>query len=106
MKVTFYTKASGRSPVWDYIQSMRAGERARILEALTQIEQRGFDVVRMDFRQIDGKLWEIKISKHRILYVIVDGDEMVLLHAYTKKSQKMPMKELVLAKVRMKEILS
>lgn len=106
MKVTFYTKTSGRSPVWDYIRSVPADERARILEALTQIEQRGFDVVRMEFRRIDGKLWEIKISKHRVLYVIVDGDEMVLLHVYTKKSQKMPAKELDVAKVRMKEVLS
>ncbi|MCZ6624967.1 MAG: hypothetical protein O7B35_12170 [Deltaproteobacteria bacterium] len=56
MKVAFYTAASGRSPVLDYIQNLSKPERARLLEVLDQIERHGFDAVRVQFRQIEGKL--------------------------------------------------
>jgi hypothetical protein len=51
--------ASGRSPVLDYIQDLSKPERARLLEALDQIERHGFAAVRVQFRQIEGKLWEL-----------------------------------------------
>jgi hypothetical protein len=41
--------------------------------------------VGVDFRQIGGKLWELKIrthgSQHRIFYVVLEGNQMILLHA-------------------------
>lgn len=106
MKVTFYTTTSGRSPVLGYIDDLSKPERARLLEALDQVERYGFDVVRMQFRQIEGKLWEIKVSAHRVFYVMVNMEEMVLLHAYKKQGQKMPLRERELAIKRMKEVLS
>lgn len=106
MKVTFYTTASGRSPILDYIRDLSKLERARLLEALNQVEQYGFDAVRAQFRQIEGKLWEIKISAHRVFYVLVEREEMVLLHAYKKQGQKLPLKEREMAIKRMKEVLS
>jgi phage-related protein len=46
------------------------------------------------------------VSTHRILYVLVELDEMVLLHAYKKQKQKMPLNERAVAMKRMKELLS
>lgn len=98
--------ASGRSPVLDYIKDLSKSERARLLEALNQVERYGFNAVRMQFRQIEGKLWEIKVSSHRVFYVMVQQAEMVLLHAYKKQGQKLPLREREVAIKRMKEILS
>jgi phage-related protein len=106
VKVTFFRTASGRSPVLEYIQNLTKPERARVLEALEQVERRGLDAVRVEFRQIDGKLWEIKIGSHRVFYVVIDREEMVLLHAYKKQGQKLPIKERDIATRRMKELLS
>ena len=57
---------------------------------------------------IEGKLWEIKIrihgKQHRIFYVVLKGNEMILLHAYLKKTQKAPIKEIEVAKQRMKTV--
>lgn len=89
-----------------YIQNLAKPERARFLEALDQVERRGLDAVRVEFRQIDGKLWEIKIGSHRVFYVVIDRDEMVLLHVYKKQRQKLPIKEREIAIRRMKELLS
>lgn len=77
-----------------------------MLEALHQIEQYGFDAMKTQFRQIEGKLWEIKVSAHRVFYVLVEREEMVLLHAYKKQGQRLPLKEREVAIKRMKEVLS
>lgn len=105
MKVTFYTTASGRSSVLAYIYKLHKPERARLLQTLDEIEHHGFAAVGANFRQIDGKLWEIKISFHRVFYVLIKHDELVLLHAYKKQGQKLPTKEKEIAIKRMKEVL-
>lgn len=56
-------------------------------------------------RQIRGKLWELRISRTRIFYVVVVGDTMVLLHAYKKQGQKAPTREIETATRRMAEVL-
>ena len=73
----------------NYINKLPKKERARILEALEEIEKYGFGAVKVRFRQIEGKLWELKISTHRVFYVILSVEEMVLLHAYKKQGQKL-----------------
>lgn len=90
----------------EYVQALAKPERARVFEALEQVERRGLDAVRVQFRQIEGKLWEVKIGSHRIFYVIMEKEEMVLLHAYKKQGQKLPVKERDVAIQRMKELLS
>ena len=106
MRVTFYTTASGRSPVLSYIHDLNTQEKARVLAALSDVEVHGLDAIRVMFRQIEGKLWEIKISAHRIFYVLLRGDEMVLLHAYKKQGQKLPTRERETALKRMQEVLT
>lgn len=104
MKVSFYTTTSGRVPVLEYVNKLAKVERARVLALLDQIEHDGLDTIGVQFRQIDGKLWEIKLSAHRIFYVLLLGQEMVLLHAYRKQGQKMPLKERSVALKRIKEV--
>ena len=106
VRVTILRGATGRSPILEYIESLAKPERARVLEGLEQVERRGLDAVRVQFRQIEGKLWEVKIGSHRVFYVIIGKEEMVLLHAYKKQGQKLPVKERDIAIRRMKELLS
>lgn len=61
------------------------------------------------FKPLRGKLWEIKFQSpdggYRMAYVLVEQDEMVILHAFRKSTQKTPIKDLDLAEKRMKEVL-
>ena len=55
------------------------------------------------FKSISGKegLWEIRFQVRKIqvrIFFIHDGRKLVLLNAYTKKTQHIPKKELELAK--------
>lgn len=69
----------------------------------------GFYSPRVAFRQIEKRLWEIKIRSMniscRIFYVNIKADILVLLHAYKKQSQKAPNKEINIAKQRLFEVI-
>jgi len=54
-------------------------------------------------RKLGGGLWEVRSHlPNRVARVIftVDGDTMILLHGFIKKSQKTPTAELKLARKR------
>lgn len=110
MKIIFYNSSkSHEAPVLDFIQSLEVKERAKVLGCLKSIEMMGTSSPLVIFRQIRGKLWEIKIQAHkssyRIFYVLLSRTIIVLLHAYKKKSQKAPEKELCIAEKRFLEVL-
>lgn len=108
--MVFYSKSNQRQPVKEFLATLNTQERARILACLKNIEELGFESPRVQFRQIKGTLWEIKIrlasGQFRIFYVAIKNHILVLLHAYKKQSQKAPKNEIEIAEKRMKEILN
>lgn len=110
MKVSFFESGSGRCYVEDFMDDLPKGDQAAILAVLKDVETFGFSAVGCQFRQIEGKLWEIKIRAptggYRIFYVMISSGEMMCLHAYKKQGQKAPKRELEVARKRLKEVLS
>ena len=92
-----------------FIKKLGSKEKAKILSCLKSIQELGFECPRVEFRAIEGKLWEIKIktmgSGYRIFYVAIKKDVLVLLHAYKKQSQKAPKKDIEIAEKRLLEVL-
>jgi phage-related protein len=105
MRIAYYRSAGGAEPVRDYLNRLSDGELALIQNAFSDLEVNGLQAPTARMRHIEGKLWELKVSAHRIFYVVITGPAMVLLHAYRKQSQKAPQRELDVAYKRMKEIL-
>lgn len=109
MRVNFYNTTSGRSPVEDFIEALSKPDKARFAEVLVGLSEFGLSYARVTFKPLRGKLWEIKFQSpgggYRMAYVLVEQDEMVILHAFRKSTQKTPIKDLDLAEKRMKEVL-
>ena len=109
MRVIFYRTASGRSPVEDFIRSLSEADRGKFYEVWEGIEAHGLHFEGVEFRHLQGKLWEIKLRAqgggYRVAYVLVNADEMAWLHAFKKTSQKTRNTDLTLALKRMKETL-
>lgn len=109
MQLIFYKKTN-KAPVQEFIKSLQKKDRVKILACLKSIEDLGFNTPRVQFRQIRGKLWEIKIhtpnSGYRIFYVARCNNVLILLHAYKKQSQKAPNQEIMVAEKRMLEVLA
>lgn len=108
MKIKFYEKDNGRRPVKEFLDQLPQEDNTRIIGCLESIERFGFNSPRVEFRQIRGSLWEIKIktqkSGYRLFYACIKHINIVLLHAYKKQSQKAPKKEIEIAENRILEV--
>jgi phage-related protein len=109
VKIHLYETDSGSSPIKKFIDKLPKQDQARFVEIFEEIENHGLTAIRVVFKPLEGKLWEIKFktpnSGYRILYVLVEQEMMIWLHAFTKKTQKTPTKELDIARKRLKEVL-
>lgn len=109
MDIKYYAKINGKMPVKDAIDALNIDEQADILARLKGIEHHGFNYSRVQFKQIKGKLWEIKYkyrNQHRVLYCMQSSKLMVLLHYVKKKTQKLEKKDRSISEKRMMEVLN
>ena len=103
LKVKFYATLSGREPVREWLRSL-AREDRKIIGDDIKTAQFGWPLGMPLIRKLDKDLWEVRsnLDKRiaRTLFT-VEGDLMVLLHGFVKKSQKTPRKELSMAQKRL-----
>lgn len=100
--IEFYLTSSGRSPVAEYVRALPVDERAEIDAVLEDLATHGLKAPLVLMRQTEGKLWELRVPpRTRIFYVVIEGNRMILLHAYKKQSQKSPAREIETARRRM-----
>ena len=108
MRIIFYQRDAKKCSIKEFISKQPVKDRAKILACLKCIEELGFHCPRVQFRQVRGQLWEIKIKAisagYRIFYVTINKNLMVLLHCYQKQSQKAPTREIKVATKRMMEV--
>lgn len=104
LSVNFYATDAGTEPVRDWLKSLSVSDRKRIGEDIKTV-QYGWPLGMPLVRKLDRNLWEIRTSLQgriaRVLFTL-EGNVMVLLHGFIKKSQHTPATELRVAKQRMK----
>ncbi len=106
LQVYFFKTANNRQPVRDWLKELPVEDRKTIGNDL-KTAQFGWPIGMPLIRKLDTDLWEVRSRLHnRIARVIftVEGDKMVLLHGFIKKSQKTPQSDLQLAKQRLKAL--
>lgn len=83
----------------DYIDALPAATKAEILASRQLIQEKGIEAFSLLVtRQLFKKLWEIKISQERIMYVIQDQDSVYFLNICKKQKGKAEKQELEKAK--------
>jgi phage-related protein len=104
MAVKFFRTQAGNEPVREWLRALSQEEKKTIGEDI-KTAQFGWPLGMPLVRKLERDLWEIRIPLGpriaRILLTI-DGDLMILLHGFIKKSTKIPPKDLELAKRRLK----
>ena len=106
-KVLFFQTARSESPVEDFIKEQDEATYAKVLQSMRLLANNGPFLKPPYIKKLQNKLYELRISGKvaiRIFYTIINN-EYYLLHAFKKKSQKTPLKELKVALDRMKEIV-
>ena len=106
LQVVFYRTARNIEPVREWLKELPRSERKIIGEDIKTI-QFGWPIGMPLVRKVDIGLWEIRSKiDNRISRVIftVYNNFIVLIHGFIKKTQKIPVKELRLAKKRLSNL--
>lgn len=103
----FYRTPGGTEPVRDWLKSLSSEDRRDIGQDIATVEY-GWPVGMPVCGSLGHGLWEVRsnVSNNRIARVIFcfAHGQMILLHAFIKKTQSTPQEDMALARKRMREI--
>jgi len=103
MKIYDYTTSGGKNLILEYIESLPVAAKTEILSVRQLIREKGTSAFPLlATRQLYKKLWEIKISQERIMYIIQNQESVYFLHICKKQKGKAEKQELEKAKRRAK----
>jgi phage-related protein len=91
------------------LDELAADVRQRFLRIAELIERHGPAGVHEPYvKHLDGKLWEMRMKGKdgiaRAIYITAQGERVVVLHAFVKKTQTTPKRALEIARERAKEV--
>ncbi|WP_434558443.1 type II toxin-antitoxin system RelE/ParE family toxin [Pseudomonas sp. Z5-35] len=102
LNVHFFRTDAGNEPVREWLTDLPR-EHRRMIGTDIKTVQIGWPIGMPVVRKLDTGLWEVRIDLGdtiaRVLFTVV-GSDMVLLHAFIKKSQKTPTTDMATAKQR------
>lgn len=101
----FYRSSSGDEPVRDWLKALDKIDRQSIGEDIAYVQYK-WPIGKPRVDHLRGSIWEVrsKIGNRiaRLLFAI-EGAEMILLHAFIKKTQQTNPTDIDLASKRLKE---
>ena len=104
-KLLFYQTEDGTSPVREFLRTLDKTTRVRFGWSLEQLRLRNVHARPPLVKHIEGKIWELREESStnifRIFYCLYEGQRILLLHGFAKKTQKTPQREIVIAAQRL-----
>ncbi len=101
--ITYYSEA-----LQEEILALPAGFLGRYLRYTDRMEIYGPDLGMPHTRSMGDGLFELRLKASegiaRVFYCTLIGKRIVMLHQFTKKTQRTPPRELAIARRRMKEV--
>ncbi len=92
----------------DIVQGFMKSTRAEIGYQLYRLQQGLLPTDFKPMKSIGTGVWEIRLHKpheHRVIYVTKFENQIYILHAFEKKTQKTPMPDIELATKNYKDLL-
>lgn len=106
LNVFFYRTDAGNEPVREWLKSLTRDEK-RIIGEDIKTAQFGWPLGMPLIRKLERGLWEVRSNTHhgiaRVIFA-VDGNTMMLLHGFVKKSQKTSLDDLNTARRRLADV--
>ena len=104
-----YVNPAGRKPVREWILELPDADRHTIGKDIQKVEF-GWPIGRPHCARLNHGLWEVRsaLDSNRIARVLfcIESGEMIFLHGFIKKTQKVPQAEIELALKRKREVSS
>jgi phage-related protein len=110
LKIRFYLKGSGRSPVQEFIQECSAEVRQNFVDALSLLSE-GVVLsmpLSRNLSSVHRGLHELRLKdgsgQIRVFYFIKKREAIYMVHAFKKKTQELPKNEIEIVLKRIKEV--
>ena len=110
--IEYYSAENKKSSVKEFIDALSSESKAKFIFIADLLTEYGLNVREPYVKPIMGsrKLFEIRIKDwqniHRIFYFAFTGRRLILLHGFTKKTDKTPLREIEIAESRMKDVVA
>jgi len=105
--LVFFTTERGDSPIDDFLDGLDKKSRAKVAAYLSLLEEEGPNLKRPYADIVRGKIRELRIhyssNQYRVLYFFHLRDQIVLVHAFSKKTQQLKEKDIELSERRMED---
>jgi len=105
--VYYYRTSTGDNPVSKFLNSLSERQQVKVVRMFQYLTEYGLMAILPHTKKLSGTpLWEMRIlgkDSVRIIYVVPMQQSVLILHAFIKKSQKTPLKELRIALKRYEE---
>ncbi|MBI2008905.1 type II toxin-antitoxin system RelE/ParE family toxin [Candidatus Saccharibacteria bacterium] len=108
-QVIFYKDSRGRQLVQEFINAQDTSTRSKFAKLFNLLQIYGPELMMPYAKYLKDGMYELRLrgkNEVRIFYIWISGNQqkVVLLHAFKKQSQKIPAKELAVARTRQKEL--
>ena len=110
--IRFYRDKKGNEPVREYIISLKTKNTKdssiklqKIQDYIHILSKNGTRAGMPFVRHLEGEIWELRPLKDRILFFGYDGNNIILLSHFKKKTQKTPTREIKKANKLMKDYI-
>lgn len=106
VKVLLYETKRGEKPVEGFIKKLNSSTVAKLIHTIDLLEKHGYKLGLPHSKRLITNIYELRIrgkEEIRILYTFKES-KVYLLHAFKKKSQKTPKKEVVTSLNRLKNL--
>ena len=105
--IIYYDTSGGKVPVKDIMLSLDKKVFKKVNAVMLLLRERGANLHRPYSDHVRGKIRELRIqfahNSVRILYFFVIENNIVLLHGFLKKDQKLKESDISLAETRMQD---
>ena len=106
-EIVFYTNTRGESPVEEFVNAMPEKQQRKVGGFLELLARGGPQLRRPYADHVRGDLRELRMqfgrNEYRVFHFFVQDQRVVLVHAFAKKTQKLPEREIATAEERMKD---
>ena len=98
-EIIFYKDEKGYSPVNEYLSSLPKKQQDKVIAYVDRLAQFGFNLKRPTADSLGGGLglYELRPDRNRVLYCFHRRTQVILLHAFLKRTDDIPQREIEIA---------
>lgn len=104
----FYQTERGESPIAEFVEALPEKARAKCIDYMLLLEERGNRLPSNYASKVEDNLWELRPEfggiEYRYFYFSYVDNQIVIVHAVSKKSQRLKPGDVRLALSRVEEV--